>query len=504
MIIVENNKAREYQLENYKKDILGFGRQLDCDIVMSSSYVSRLHGCIYRENGSWFIKDLESTYGLFYNGNKIVDMKLNGGEHIKINSSNGEYVEFIFQPDEIIKNQAEFNNETYGNMSDYSKINIKNKKKKILLISIIFLLVIALVATVFILFNKKDYKKLARQKTKESVKSLMTGDYRDEIKGFTKYDYSEIYDYLSQKDYYEDLKDSDDFKKYLKEEMEDEEDYEDEYELYDIEETSTGFVFKEDDEDDYYYELNVNVGEAEKISKVNREDLWNNLCEIGGVEEDIFDYLVSVIEKSDCIYKVPVKISFTEIYEGEKDSEEHSIYDLVYVKNKKCISLISRIGVLERLSYYGYKSSKSEDVSAGKSIKTAVEIILSNEGIYAYLTDTDGLGYIYFTPNGTDNDDIRLDVNYQHNYDDYIGSRDVVSDIKDNLMINLDNKIPDMKCKQSLDDSIGKPVCYVASVDYKGDVKVFSSTVESGFYCDYDGNTYLGYQLCPEIDGYYQ
>ncbi|MBQ9199547.1 MAG: FHA domain-containing protein [Lachnospiraceae bacterium] len=92
-----NNASMDYDLDSFHKDVIGFGRQSDCDIILKSSFVSRLHGCIYKENGSWYIKDLDSSYGLSYNGNRIGNMKLNGGEHIRIFNNNGEYSELIFR-----------------------------------------------------------------------------------------------------------------------------------------------------------------------------------------------------------------------------------------------------------------------------------------------------------------------------------------------------------------------------------------------------------------------
>lgn len=92
-----NNISRDYVLEDFNKDVIGFGRQTDSDIVFKSSYVSRLHGCIYRDNGGWYIKDLDSSYGLYFNGTKITNMKISGGEHIIIKDNSGNISELVFR-----------------------------------------------------------------------------------------------------------------------------------------------------------------------------------------------------------------------------------------------------------------------------------------------------------------------------------------------------------------------------------------------------------------------
>ena len=94
----DNGKIiKEYDLDSFNKDAIGFGRETDCDIQMKSSYVSRLHGCIYKESDGWHIKDLDSSFGLYYNGKKIQDQKVSGGEHFKITNNDGKYSELVFR-----------------------------------------------------------------------------------------------------------------------------------------------------------------------------------------------------------------------------------------------------------------------------------------------------------------------------------------------------------------------------------------------------------------------
>ena len=77
----------EYDLDASGKDNAVFGRQQDCDIVLRSSFVSRPHGIIFRENGQWYIQDVQSTYGTYYKERKIQKMPITDGTVIHLYSN---------------------------------------------------------------------------------------------------------------------------------------------------------------------------------------------------------------------------------------------------------------------------------------------------------------------------------------------------------------------------------------------------------------------------------
>ncbi|MBE5954083.1 MAG: FHA domain-containing protein [Lachnospiraceae bacterium] len=89
-------------LESYGKDVVSFGRHPESDIVLTSSIVSRVHGCFYRENGAWYIKDLDSTNGIKYNNDRISEMMVSAGDAARITSTggHGDMVEFRFRLEE--------------------------------------------------------------------------------------------------------------------------------------------------------------------------------------------------------------------------------------------------------------------------------------------------------------------------------------------------------------------------------------------------------------------
>ena len=80
--------VQEFNLDRMGKDSLAFGRMPECDIVLHSSFVSRPHGIIYRENGNWYIQDMKSTYGTYYMDRPIEKMPLTDGTVIRLYSEN--------------------------------------------------------------------------------------------------------------------------------------------------------------------------------------------------------------------------------------------------------------------------------------------------------------------------------------------------------------------------------------------------------------------------------
>ncbi|HET9991274.1 MAG TPA: FHA domain-containing protein [Kofleriaceae bacterium] len=62
------------------KPMFVIGRHPTCDLVIRDGQISRRHAAILRTDRGWFIKDLESTTGLFYRGMQITNKKLEEGD----------------------------------------------------------------------------------------------------------------------------------------------------------------------------------------------------------------------------------------------------------------------------------------------------------------------------------------------------------------------------------------------------------------------------------------
>lgn len=66
-----NQNLGSYDLEQFHKEVVSFGRQPDNDIVLNYDFVSRVHGVFYKENCIWYVQDLNSTNGVQFEGRKI-------------------------------------------------------------------------------------------------------------------------------------------------------------------------------------------------------------------------------------------------------------------------------------------------------------------------------------------------------------------------------------------------------------------------------------------------
>ncbi len=68
------------------QDELLIGRHRDCDVVLPSLNVSRRHARLYFRDGSWILRDLESTNGTEVNGMRVGRTEVRPGDEIRIGS----------------------------------------------------------------------------------------------------------------------------------------------------------------------------------------------------------------------------------------------------------------------------------------------------------------------------------------------------------------------------------------------------------------------------------
>ena len=73
---------KEYRLED--GDTLTIGRQLDNQIAVVHSTVSRRHACIARKGEDVVLRDAGSTNGTFVNGAKVTSAVLKDGDIVRI------------------------------------------------------------------------------------------------------------------------------------------------------------------------------------------------------------------------------------------------------------------------------------------------------------------------------------------------------------------------------------------------------------------------------------
>lgn len=92
-----------YDLTNFGKDAVTFGRGGDNDIVLTSPLVSHHHGRFVRVSGKWRIEDIGSTNGLIYNNGSITSREICDGDFIRIDDgveTVPEGVLFVFASNE--------------------------------------------------------------------------------------------------------------------------------------------------------------------------------------------------------------------------------------------------------------------------------------------------------------------------------------------------------------------------------------------------------------------
>jgi hypothetical protein len=82
------------ELDRIGKDRFIIGRGKHCDFVINSGKVSREHAVIIRENGQFFLEDLGSSNGTWFNKQRIKRRKIEDGDEYFICS---EKVKFVYR-----------------------------------------------------------------------------------------------------------------------------------------------------------------------------------------------------------------------------------------------------------------------------------------------------------------------------------------------------------------------------------------------------------------------
>ncbi|MGZ6124778.1 MAG: FHA domain-containing protein [Myxococcales bacterium] len=68
------------ELERVRKDRFVIGRGKHCDLVINSGKVSREHAAIVREGNAWFIEDLGSSNGTWFDARRITRRQIQDGD----------------------------------------------------------------------------------------------------------------------------------------------------------------------------------------------------------------------------------------------------------------------------------------------------------------------------------------------------------------------------------------------------------------------------------------
>jgi FHA domain len=74
------------ELDRVAKDRFLIGRGKHCDLVIHSGKVSREHAAILREGRAWFIEDLGSSNGTWFDAHRITRRQIHDGDEYFISS----------------------------------------------------------------------------------------------------------------------------------------------------------------------------------------------------------------------------------------------------------------------------------------------------------------------------------------------------------------------------------------------------------------------------------
>lgn len=83
VVIFTPEKTWEVKLDG-KVDSLIIGRASNCDVVIEHSSVSRSHACIVRDHKTFILKDLNSSNGIWLDGQKKEEIVLEDGKSIRL------------------------------------------------------------------------------------------------------------------------------------------------------------------------------------------------------------------------------------------------------------------------------------------------------------------------------------------------------------------------------------------------------------------------------------
>ena len=93
-------QAKEPFRQSLSGKAMTVGRALGCEIWLDDGKLSRRHFRIFREEGGWFIEDLQSTNGTWMDGERITRQRIGDGGSFEAGDTR-----FIFHAGEFIANR---------------------------------------------------------------------------------------------------------------------------------------------------------------------------------------------------------------------------------------------------------------------------------------------------------------------------------------------------------------------------------------------------------------
>ena len=82
--LIVHKEGKEEGAYHVNDEGLTIGRNMDSDIVLADTMISRSHARIWNEDGQLLVKDLESRNGIMVNGERVKSLRLDSGDVIAI------------------------------------------------------------------------------------------------------------------------------------------------------------------------------------------------------------------------------------------------------------------------------------------------------------------------------------------------------------------------------------------------------------------------------------
>src|SRR5512140_2814427 len=80
------------------KDVFAIGRRTGNDLKLNEADISREHADLSREGGVFTLRDRQSRFGTFVNGERVTERALTHGDLIRLGQNGGVEMVFLSQP----------------------------------------------------------------------------------------------------------------------------------------------------------------------------------------------------------------------------------------------------------------------------------------------------------------------------------------------------------------------------------------------------------------------
>ena len=168
------------------------GRTSDCDVCINNEYVSRVHAEVFLENGGWWIRDLNSSNGIFIDGKRVerapiadavvVRLGIEGPEvSLEVESSHPVEEKSRFGSDTIIARYVDHyfgkSDQPAGEHTAYvrrafAQVQVKERRRYTKVIAVLLILAVSAGGYAFYLYRQVQRQRALAKNIFFAMKSL--------------------------------------------------------------------------------------------------------------------------------------------------------------------------------------------------------------------------------------------------------------------------------------------------------------------------------------------